>query len=97
MRAKILEHGEASRQVKKIDISPPAVEKKSVVVMFLVIKINIITLPYASRICLCLCLHKHNISDLHNIITLPYASRIVSDVFPAPLCLGTVVCRGDTP
>lgn len=71
MRVKILEHEEASRQVKKIDISPPAVEKKSVVVMFIVIKINIITLPYASR--------------------------IVSDVFPAPPCLGTVVCRGDTP
>lgn len=38
-----------------------------------------------------------NIPDKHNTITLPYASRITSDVFPAPLCWGTVVCRGDTP
>jgi len=33
MRVKILEHREASRQVEKIDISPPPLEKKSVVVI----------------------------------------------------------------
>ena len=70
MRVKLLEHREASGQVNKIDISPPAVERK-ILVIFIVIKINIITLPYASQ--------------------------IISDVFPAPLCWGTVVCKGDTP
>lgn len=41
MRVKILERGEASRQVKKLHISPPAVKKKSVVVTLIFIVIVI--------------------------------------------------------